>query len=548
MIIAHKEQNNSIYLRWRNSDGDRQEKTITGFRPYFYVNSDERMPEAYNIKVRNSQGRAMKLPQPFVYERTQHTNLERQPLTKVIVTKPNDIRVAKRYFNKTYEADVNITHRFCVDELTEMPEYKMRKWYWDMEWMNTGKYDGAITTIAVYDNYADCINLYYWTPSDTEIEMIIVDANEQHFNSEKDMLEAFVSDVENLDPDMLIAWFGLQADVPKLFERLQVNDIDSRRLSPIGVVKPNNREWNKISPISQPIHGRLCLNLDHAFERQWNDAQRGTLPSTALDFVGNLLFGEGKKKDSKFTDKNEFFRRAWLEDTQNYLDYNIQDVVLLKRIDEDNAISESILALQRLLVAPFSACFYASHMGGIYFMRHADWKVPTGDKDAERVEVTGAMIFDPEINETHGMHNNVAAFDFAQLYPSMMMARNISWETKSKTPTEFACNLSTPQDFSSINKKNMKYYKTDKLGLLPRSVLNLKKLRDEYKSRMKSADSKEERQKWFNNQMAVKRLMASFYGVTAFPKFGWYDPDLANSITASAREAIRHAAKIAEGL
>jgi len=541
MIITHKD--NTIYLRWRDENGNRLEKEVTDFRPYFYVNSDERMPQAYNIRVTNSQGRKMKLPQEFVYERTNHVNLENQPLTKVMVTKYNDIRTARKYFDKTYEADVSFTHRYCIDEMTEIPEYDLRKWYWDMEWMTTGEYDGAITTIAVYDNYADCINLYYWQPHNGYIASL-----GDCYDSEKEMLEAFVSDVEELDPDMLIAWFGLQADLPKLFERLEENNIDIGRLSPIGLVKPSKKAWNQISPISQPIYGRLCLNLDHAFERQWNDAQRGTLPSTALDFVGNLLFGEGKKKDSKFTDKNEFFRRAWLEDTENYLEYCMQDVVLLKRIDDENAISESILALQRLLVAPFDACFYASHMGGIYFMRHADWKVPTGDKDAERVEVTGAMIFDPEINKTHGRHDNVAAFDFAQLYPSMMMARNISWETKSRTPTEFACNLATPQDFSPVIKKDMRYYKTDKLGLLPRSVLNLKRLRDEYKSKMKKADSKEEYQKWFNNQMAVKRLMASFYGVTAFPKFGWYDPDLANSITASAREAIRHAAKVAEGL
>jgi len=541
MIITHKD--NTIYLRWRDENGNRLEKEVTDFRPYFYVNSDERMPQAYNIRVTNSQGRKMKLPQEFVYERSDQVNLEGQPLTKVMVTKYNDIRTARKYFDKTYEADVSFTHRYCIDEMTEIPEYDLRKWYWDMEWMTTGEYDGAITTIAVYDNYADCINLYYWQPHNGYIASL-----GDCYDSEKEMLEGFVSDVEELDPDMLIAWFGLQADLPKLFERLEENNIDIGRLSPIGLVKPSKKAWNQISPISQPIYGRLCLNLDHAFERQWNDAQRGTLPSTALDFVGNLLFGEGKKKDSKFTDKNEFFRRAWLEDTENYLKYCMQDVVLLKRIDDENAISESILALQRLLVAPFDACFYASHMGGIYFMRHADWKVPTGDKDAERVEVTGAMIFDPEINKTHGRHDNVAAFDFAQLYPSMMMARNISWETKSRTPTEFACNLATPQDFSPVIKKDMRYYKTDKLGLLPRSVLNLKRLRDEYKSKMKKADSKEEYQKWFNNQMAVKRLMASFYGVTAFPKFGWYDPDLANSITASAREAIRHAAKVAEGL
>ena len=541
MIITHKD--NTIYLRWRDENGNRLEKEVTDFRPYFYVNSDERMPQAYNIRVTNSQGRKMKLPQEFVYERTNHVNLEKQPLTKVMVTKYNDIRTARKYFDKTYEADVSFTHRYCIDGMTEIPEYDLRKWYWDMEWMTTGEYDGAITTIAVYDNYADCINLYYWQPHNGYIASL-----GDCYDSEKEMLEAFVSDMEEQDPDMLIAWFGLQADIPKLFERLEENNIDISRLSPIGLVKPSKKAWNQISPISQPIYGRLCLNLDHAFERQWNDAQRGTLPSTALDFVGNLLFGEGKKKESKFTDKNEFFRRAWLEDTENYLEYCMQDVVLLKRIDDENAISESILALQRLLVAPFDACFYASHMGGIYFMRHADWKVPTGDKDAERVEVTGAMVFDPEVNKTHGRHDNVAAFDFAQLYASMMVARNISWETKSRTPTEFACNLATPQDFSPVIKKDMRYYKTDKLGLLPRSVLNLKKLRDEYKSKMKKTDSKEEYQKWFNNQMAVKRLMASFYGVTAFPKFGWYDPDLANSITASAREAIRHAAKVVEEL
>ena len=59
---------------------------------------------------------------------------------------------------------------------------------------------------------------------------------------------------------------------------------------------------------------------------------------------------------------------------------------------------------------------------------------------------------------------------------------------------------------------------------------------------MKKADSNEEYIKWFNNQMAVKRLMASFYGIIAYRAFGWFDLDMAASITASAREAIREAA------
>jgi len=90
----------------------------------------------------------------------------------------------------------------------------------------------------------------------------------------------------------------------------------------------------------------------------------------------------------------------------------------------------------------------------------------------------------------------------------------------------------------------MLYYKTDNLGLLPRAVLELKELRNEYKRLMKEAreNNTGEYQKWYNNQMAVKRLMASFYGIVAFQGFGWADVDLASSITASAREAIRLAA------
>ena len=59
---------------------------------------------------------------------------------------------------------------------------------------------------------------------------------------------------------------------------------------------------------------------------------------------------------------------------------------------------------------------------------------------------------------------------------------------------------------------------------------------------MREAVDQSERVKWYNNQMAVKRLMASFYGITAYQGFGWADVDLASSITASSREAIREAA------
>ena len=172
-------------------------------------------------------------------------------------------------------------------------------------------------------------------------------------------------------------------------------------------------------------------------------------------------------------------------------------------------------------------------------MRHAHWKAPTGKK-GDRRSYDGAMVYDPLSEGTNGLHHNVAAFDFAGLYPSMIISRNISWETTSKEPTELAVNVKTTKDFSPVTEEYMRYFKTDELGLLPRSVLHLKTLRQEYKENMKKYPN--EYAKWNNNQLAVKRLMASFYGIIAYQGFGWADVDLAASITASAREAIRTAA------
>ena len=546
MIISNK-NGNTIYKSWREN-GKRKSEELE-FRPYFYVLEDEVERNYYPLN-KYTNGR-------FEYEDGDWKSLEGEPLKRVYVEKSYDINSARQLFTKTYEADVPYTFRYAVDEVNEMPEYNMRKWYWDMEWQQGGEYDGCITTIVVYDNYNKKYTQFTWFPEGHPfyVSSQRIDYNEETKHNtyvcrdEKFMLEVFMGFMIAKDPEMLIAWFGLKFDLPKLLDRACALGLNPLVMSPyhkIDGVKQlkkgcSFKRQDGYSPIEQPIGGRLTLNLDLAFERQWNDSQRGTLPSLSLDYVSKILFDEGKVMETKFEDPNEFYRRAWLEDTEAYLHYALVDVELLVRIDESNYCSEAIISLQRLLKAPFKACFYASHMGSIYFMRNAWWKAPTGIKSADRREYQGAMIYDPLSENTNGLHLNVAAFDFAGLYPSMMVARNISWETKSQTPTEFGVNILTPRDFSEVEGEQMHYYRTDELGLLPKAVLELKELRNDYKKRMKNSEG-DEYVKWYNNQMAVKRLMASFYGVLAFQGFGWADVDLAASITASAREAIRLAA------
>ena len=540
MIISNK-NGNVIYKSWRENGVKKSEEV--SFKPYFYVSVDEPSIPTYSVS-KYARGE-------FEYEEGNWTSLDGTKLKRVYVEKSFDIYKARQHFSKTYEADVPYTFRYAVDEVDEMPEYNMRKWYWDMEWQQGGEHDNCITTIVAYDNYDEAYYQWVWFPEEQFIENKMNQSFHHFvFDDEKEMIEHFMGTMMAKDPDMLIAWFGLKFDLPKLLDRACALGLNPLVMSPYhkidGVKQLKDgcsfKRQDGYSPIEQPIGGRLTLNLDLAFERQWNDSQRGTLPSLSLDYVSKILFNEGKEMNTKFEDPNEFYRRAWLEDTEAYLHYALVDVELLVKIDETNFCSEAIISLQRLLKAPFKACFYASHMGSIYFMRNAWWKAPTGIKSADRREYEGAMIYDPLSEDTNGLHLNVAAFDFAGLYPSMMVARNISWETKSEEPTAFAVNILTPRDFSEPIGDRMFYFKTDKLGLLPKAVLELKELRNDYKKRMKNASNQTDYVKWYNNQMAVKRLMASFYGVLAFQGFGWADVDLAASITASAREAIRLAA------
>jgi len=568
MIISKMNDGKNIYKSWREN-GEKKHEMVE-FNPYFYICSQENKPMSYKP--------SKYITRDFRYEEGDWVNLQKEPLQKVYVESSYDIKKAKDMFSRTYEADVPYHFRYCIDELHEMPEYKLRKWYWDMEWQQGGEYHDCITTIVAYDNYDKEYYQWVWFPTkDTgfEIDGSYSRNNINIFNSEKDMIENFITTMVVKDPDMLIAWFGLKFDLPKLIDRCCALGINPLRLSPYATVSDvketkNGYSFSKLeegfSPISQPIGGRICLNLDLAFERQWNDSQRGTLPSLSLNYISETILGKNKLESEKFPDPNEFYRKAWLEDTETYLKYALIDVELMVEIDETNFCSEAIIALQRLLVAPFDSCFYASHMGGVYFMRNASWKAPTGfrpkdkkcnscgtinDKKSkicksckESLSYQGAMVYNPLSENTNGLHKGVAAFDFAGLYPSMILARNISFETVSDTPTSFAANLATPKDFSICDKKDMVYFKTDKLGLLPKAVLELKELRNQYKARMREARLSDdgEYQKWYNNQMAVKRLMSSFYGILAFAGFGWSNVKLAESITASAREAIRSAA------
>ena len=290
MIITNT--NAGICLRWRE-DGERKEDLVSfnKFQPHFFVEKNARSVKLDGDTIYIKENRSKKnvsFAMSLTYESGGWKNLQGIELVKVTWYPSHSkyMNKVKTFFHdrgeRTYEADVRHHYRYAVDMMDELPEYDMRKWYWDMEWMQGGEHDGAITAIVVYDNFDDEYYTLTWQPET---------------GTEKEMLEEFVLMVREKDPDMLISWFGWKFDLPKLIERLHENEFDPRALSPCmevdGVSFSLSQSKVKLSygkygidgysPINQPIKGRICVPLDLAFERQWNDAQRGTLPSLSLD-------------------------------------------------------------------------------------------------------------------------------------------------------------------------------------------------------------------------------------------------------------------------
>ncbi len=86
-------------------------------------------------------------------------------------------------------------------------------------------------------------------------------------------------------------------------------------------------------------------------------------------------------------------------------------------------------------------------------------------------------------------------------------------------------------------------FKRNPVGILPSCVIELDELRNEYKAKRSKAleahgKTSDEYKKWDDAQKTVKRMRATLYGVTADKTFGWYDPDIAKTITYGGREAL----------
>jgi len=518
----------SLYTRYRDSEGNSVVRHIDSneFRFYFYVPISELSPNKMRT-LSNYEG-------VEVEKDTDATDMRGRPLAKIYVDSMWLILQKKihRLFGETFEADMKITDRYLIDHVEEMPDWNPRIWWFDIE---ADPREDFTTVIAVSDSWSEKPVVFAWSPESAERlrkgECDIQDISRvegyelRMYSCESDLHDGFLDYLDECDPDMLIAHALAFFDLPHLIRRLGGK---VRRLSPVKRVRKIPYK-GFFKSTEQPITGRLVFDTAGSaddgtgFERVWKDSGQGQLPSRKLNDIAELL-GLGSKHDMDvFT--------GWYERFDEYVDYCVQDTLLLRKIDETYHVNEFFRSQQKLCGCAFDSTHNATRFLRTLVARRADWAIPSNPN--EKVKIQGAHIPDP----IPGRYADVAILDYKSLYPSIVTSHNLCWTTYRKTP-----------DGSTKKLDNETHWDQSKKGLLPSIIDEMGDLREEYKSKMRSSSDEIERVGWNMMQLATKRVMASLYGACVNPYWGLFAPEIAETITFEGRKSIIHLLETCEKL
>ena len=526
-VTYHDDSAPFVYKRWRDEDGNLIEKVHDDILPYMYI---PKATSNYAIE------RALRgYPNAEVVD-GQWEALDGTLLKKVTSTNPFDIMAMSKMFSSTYEGDVRFEDQVLIDTVKEMPKWKPRKWWYDIE-CNTGD-DKFTTVIAVIDSDLDTPVVFAWADERTNCPYRDYDntttsrevRGEKYtlylYGSEKELYDNFIWFLQERDPDMMIAHAGTFFDIPHMIERLDkiYGHGGASKLSPMGVIR-YPRKGERYRYDAQPIAGRIQFDTSApegtgtGFERVWKDSGGGQLPNLKLNTIAETL-GLG----SKLTEEIEGMtvHNGWYEYWEEFVDYCLLDTVLLRGIDEARNVTDFFMEMVRLTGVSIKSVSNVTNFARGLISRR------TGLKAMSRYKSTHDKLQGAEfIRKDNGLYKNIAVLDYKGLYPSLMTGFNLCWTTKRDGPGP-----------GIIELENGTFWDQKTKGILPQIVDYLFDYRDECKQKMRDAKTKEERTAWNTTQSAVKRVMASLYGMTAHAGYGWSDMDIADTILSQGRRCI----------
>lgn len=355
---------------------------------------------------------------------------------------------------------------------------------------------------------------------------------------EEDVLMGFAKLWHTIDADFNKGWNNSKFDIPyylKRCEKLGILNKVSRLLTPTRYIEMKYRDIS--------IPGCEIFDLLPGAKKILGKYVDGT-----LDAMSKKILKIGKLGDTVSA------VRAWQHDIDRLIDYNIRDVELTVRLDKEMPIYDYFREQMAMTGASFKDILMANYkvvQMYIMFAKHEhpfldSFVTPTADYEKERMG--GAMTLVPKV----GIWDWIAVQDLSRMYPSIMLACNMSPETVVK---KVRC---SDEEFAEMPENIRKYFhsetewqamdplevdgvffRQDFVGFIPRLIRIQLALRKDIERQIKEYideygngyESTEKYATFMQKRTNVKNLINSWFGVFGYEKFYLYDNDIAKSVT-----------------
>jgi DNA polymerase elongation subunit (family B) len=421
----------------------------------------------------------------------------------------------KDYFcehNITYEKDINKFKRFAIDKSNKLKiTGDFRVLYFDIE---------TNASVDAVNTPGEILSIVCQDSTTKELKEWVIDSDKPDLLSqEKQMLTEFLKYVSAFD--VITGWNVMKFDIPYVLNRALKLGINTSICSFVSAnVSCKYKGKEEISPWFIKIIGLNLYDMMTASVRSLAYLDE-KLKDTKLDTVAEAVLGERKLK----TDTPAvLFKNKKIKEL---LDYNEQDVLLLMKLDLKIGITELLIATIQIVPGlNLEDANYNSKVIDFYLLSKFDVVFPTVNKD-RITDIEGAVVFDP----VQGIHKNVAVFDISGMYPSLIRTFNIS------------------PDCIDINGDIVldKYkYTSSKEGILVKLVSDFTALRKKYKEMKKEHLDEHEYKLAQLKEWAIKKVLASVYGVFGYIGFRLFSNDIANSITYAGRQLLVYMREFAE--
>lgn len=527
-FVEYEDEYSAIHNICRGEDGKRYEFVVRDFEPYFYA-----LTEIDHEKVVKT-------------EKSELHSYDGNELYKIYTERSGDVPKVRNEVNFHYEADIPFPKRFLYDKgiygFFELPgdvEFEIRDekmneivvphehfkaietadiqphiWCVDIETLDdvdAKRAKNPIVSIGVYDENKDRYAVFIVTKdkgNKGRVDKLLKDNFGEDITNytvircetEQEMLQKFNQSLARVQPDIMYGWNFTDFDITFIKNRM----------------KKYNMELDK-----------RVMNFDA--EGGYKKLSENELPSTKLDEIARVEFDQKKIP-------RESIREMLENDPDKLIAYNIGDVYLTSKINHKRNVVNFHLSLAKIAGTDLCSTPHNSMLGDSFFLHMSNGHtiLPSGRIRRVRTIDAGGKVQDAY----KGIAKYVVGFDLNKAYPTAMEECNLSPETKlgfmcdnckndckkkhivikknsDGEVSSHDCEKWDPKE-KCIKVPSGRCYTTDFIGMIPRAVGHLMKLRKGFQKKEKeclaAGDTVNEKTN-FEMQFGTKKIVNSLYGI-----------------------------------